>query len=619
MARQRIARAAALCAATAASAAALVCLAVGLAHDGDQARTPPDGHAPALDLTPPEHDAVPTPEALNALDADPDVPDLIELDGLLEEEEVPDELPADLFLSDDGADDATARDTSARAAAEGTLPPLLTQEVPLATVVDAAELTAPLAPRVRCLLAGLAIVEGASVPAELALAVARAAEELAGAPTAAARLHEAARADIEQLGAHGLAEAPAPGRIVLHPSARAAGVELLAALPEVAAEHLGDAALRWWSDFALGGSADAAAIARETAGLRGALLWARERGRHRALLELVQVLSPLLAQGALPAVDERTCYEWASAAAAEMGDGDGQLWAAHQLARVLLAAGEAEWARAQLDEALALSAHLGRLAERREELHALAVLDAQEGDAASAWTLHQEALTLARQVADARGQREELHSLAVLDAQGGRVAEARAGFQAALELAQAAGDLSAERAERHALAVLEARDGRVAEARTGFQAALELARHLGDRRSERTGLHELAALDARAGDVVTARAGFEAALALARELGDSAAESTELQALGFRDLNMGRLREAHTELHEALALARQTEQPILIARALWSCAELDARLGSLDDAREQFLEALALYERLGDPDAHNGYIRLRLRELGHAD
>lgn len=617
MARVHVAHVALAFAWAAVSGAALTSLVAATLRDRDSGRSESQALTPAhvSNEARPDLDDAPVADAST-------VPDLIDLEGLLDFDEAPEELPPDLFLADDDASDAAEASDSqacasplidnASAPPELHMPPLLTQEVPLAHTVDRGGLAALLTPSTRCMLAGLSIVRGASMPAELTLAITRAALELTGAPTSPATLLATCRADIEQLGTLEFAHAPVPGRIALSPTARAAGAELLAALPGLAVEHLGDAALRWWIEFTL--TAD---IAGEEAGVSGALVWARQHDRHRALLELVQALATQPPDNSLE-VDKRTCLEWARDAAATMADGEAHLWAAHLLTSVLVASGESEQARAQLDDALALSTQLGRHLERRAELHALAQLDAREGDADSAWTRHQEALLLAQHSQDTSAQREELHSLAVLDAQGGRVADARAGFEVALDLARATGDVAAERAERHALAVLAAREGRLEEARTGYFAALELARQLGDRRIERSELHELAALDARAGNVDDARAGFEAALALARELGDTAAESTELQALGFRDLNMGRLSQARVELHAALALAIQAEQPLLLARALWSCAELDARLGLVDDACARFQEALALYERLGDPDAHNAYIRLRLRELGLA-
>ncbi|HEX8732013.1 MAG TPA: hypothetical protein VF725_08115 [Ktedonobacterales bacterium] len=428
-------------------------------------------------------------------------------------------------------------------------------------------------------LAGLTLVDGATFPRAVALAVARAAqaEPAAGGAWDADGLPVAAARTLDELIGLGMVEAMAAGRLRLHPQTRQRIVPRLSELGSDAGDALGLAMAGWWLDYARahGGYEGRAGLEAEAAGLMGALTWAHAHGHWRLTLDLAETLGE--AWQAHGRRDEalRT-YAWAVEAANAAGEPRERLWARYQLAVAQTEAGQLPQAREGFAAALALAREVGDAQVVRDGAHALAAVAVRLGDDEQAREGFSEALALARAAEDAAATRDELHGLAILDLRADRLEEARAEYTEALDLARGLGDSGAMYLERYGLALVERAAGDAAQARAGFAAALDLARELGDHGATSDALAYLGALDAQGGDEALARA----------------------------------------ELAEALALAEALTDTRRAARALVGLAEVAAASGQARDASERFELAQALYSRLGDAEAER--VAERMLALGLA-
>ncbi len=436
-----------------------------------------------------------------------------------------------------------------------------------------------LTPQQRRTLVGLTLVDGATFPRSVALAVARAA--LDDTPPAVDDVEEfwrpRAAESLDALIGLGVVEAMAAGRLRLHPQIRQRVAPRLNELPAETQAALGAAMVNWWLVYAREhhGYEGMAGLEAEAAGLIGALTWAHAHGQWRLTLDLAESLGE--AWRAHGRRDEalRICA-WATEAADAEGEPHERLWARYQLAVAQTEAGQLQPARAGFAEALRLARELEDPATIRDAAHALAALAARAGDSEQARAGFAEALRLARELDDPATIRDELHGLAILDAQSGLLDEARAEYSEALDLARTLGDAWAIALESYGLALVEMRAGRLDVARVGFIETLELARALGDTTASMDALANLGALDAQRGEI-----------ALARD-----------------------------ELEQGLALAEQQRDERRAARALVWLAEVEAASGAKPAASERFHQARALYERLGDDEAQR--VTERMRALGYA-
>jgi len=423
-----------------------------------------------------------------------------------------------------------------------------------------------LSPQQQRTLAGLALVNGATFPRSVALAVAHVALDdaaHAGADATESWRWQAAQS-LDALIGLGLVEAMAAGRLRLHPQTRQRVAQRLAALDPDTRDTLGAAMADWWLEYARGhrGYEGLAGLEAEAAGLMGALTWAHAHSHWRMTLDLAESLGE--AWRAHGRRDEalRT-YSWAVEAADAEGQPRERHWARYQLALAQAEASQFAQARAGFDVALRLARELDDPVAIRDGAHALASLDARLGDTTQARQEFTEALRLARELDDPATIRDELHGLAVLDAQAGQLDEARAEYSEALALARSLNDPWFIYLETYGLALVEARAGALEQARAGFLDALEQARELGDRGARMDVLISLGALDAQRGTPDLAR----------------------------------------DALAQALSLAEEARDPRRAARTLVWLAEIEAASGAIPAASERLQQAHALYERLGDPEA----------------
>lgn len=166
----------------------------------------------------------------------------------------------------------------------------------------------------RRLLAGLALVDGATFPRGVALALAGA--EIVGADES---WREEAAAALDALIGLRLVDALAAGRLRLHPMIRRYAATRLHELPEDLRETLGAAMAAWWLDYARAHQGQIAALATEATGIMGAITWAHARERHHTLLDLTRaVISSGRARWR--SADERHILPWAVEAARALGD-----------------------------------------------------------------------------------------------------------------------------------------------------------------------------------------------------------------------------------------------------------------------------------------------------------
>ncbi|HEY8325722.1 MAG TPA: tetratricopeptide repeat protein [Ktedonobacterales bacterium] len=448
-------------------------------------------------------------------------------------------------------------------------------------------------------LLGLTLIDGATFPRAVALAVARIAIEADTAPTEeeaadgesspqpARRAQDvtegwraAAAQTLDALIGVGAVEAVAAGRLRLHPQTRQRLAPRLEDEPASVQEALGQAMAGWWLAYARdhSGYEGRAGLEAEAAGLMGALTWSHAHGHARLTLDLAESLGE--AWRAHGRRDEALrIASWAADAADTEGQPSERLWARYQLAVAQTEAGKLAPARAGFAEALRIARELDDRLAIRDGAHALAALAARLGDAKQARAGFTEALGLARQMQDAVAIRDELHGLAILDTQAGALDAALAEYDEALTLARALGDPSAIALELHGLALVRMRQG-----------AVEVA-----------------------------RASFDEALWLARELGDRSAQFDVLSSLGALDAQQGATERAREELQQALALSQQLRDARRAARGLVWLGEVEAASGSAAAAIECFQQAHALYERLGDAEAARVTERLNtLRDAASA-
>lgn len=424
-------------------------------------------------------------------------------------------------------------------------------------------------------LAGLTLVEGATFPRSVALAVARVA--LDEAPDAAESWRQRAAQLLDALIGLGVVEAMAAGRLRLHPQTRQRIAPRLREMEPAMRDALGAAVADWWLGYARGhqGYEGLPGLEAEAAGLMGALTWAHAHGHWRRTLDLAESLGE--AWRAHGRRDEalRIC-SWAAEAADAEGQPRERLWARYQLAVAQTEAGQLAQARDGFAVALQLARDLEDPLAIRDGAHALAALAARAGDTEQARAGFSEALALARELDDPATMRDELHGLAILDAQAGALDEARTEYAEALDLARSLGDPWAIYLEAYGLALVEMRAGALEQARVNFSEALERASELGETTAATDALLSLGALDAQRGETDLGRA----------------------------------------ELEQALEQAEQAHDARRAARALVWLAEIEAATGATPAASERFQRARSLYERLGDAEAER--VRERMHALGYA-
>ena len=448
------------------------------------------------------------------------------------------------------------------------------------------------------LFAGLSLQAGASFPREVALAVAKTAQETTAPATAAPD----PAGDLGTLVNYALVEAlPGGQRLRLHLLLREFSEHKLGTYTQAEHERLGDTLVAYWLDYArVHPSYEGMdALEAEAEGLMGMLAWAHKQARHREVLGLAHALEKAWEIRGRRA-EQLLMYRCAEQAAKALGDLEELQWAIHHSATMEHYRGHREEARAGYERSLGLARQLGKLVAEQEEIHDLALLDRESGRPAEAREGFEMALNLARQLHDKHAEQAELRQIAILDEKSGDLTKAREMYEKALALARELGDPVDEYNLIYDLAVLDGTIGRNPEGRAGYERALAMARQLDDAEMERQGLHALALLDGQVGRFYEARSGYERALAMARQLGDLAAEREEIHGLAVIDYRTGQFSEAQAGYEQALALARQLGDPAAEAYELLDLGDVLMQQGELTRGRKMMMESLALNEQLGN-------------------
>ena len=214
------------------------------------------------------------------------------------------------------------------------------------------------------LLAGLALVDGATFPRGVALAVAGAALRApscgdAGEDSPSEAWREEAAAALDALIGLRLVDALAAGRLRLHPIIRQYAATRLRTAPEDTRDTLGAAMADWWLTHARAHvGKGAAALEAEAAGVLGAITWAHARGRRRILLDLARAATSM-GRARWASADERHILLWSAEAARALDNPTELGLALRNLARFYSRAGQTEEARSAFDEARRLTSEPG--------------------------------------------------------------------------------------------------------------------------------------------------------------------------------------------------------------------------------------------------------------------
>lgn len=340
------------------------------------------------------------------------------------------------------------------------------------------------------LFAGMGLFSETGFPCEAACALADAITGDDDSEEATVDSHDAGDSQdlVEVLLGAGLVEPLAGELLHLNPPLRAYARYQLVRLQQQIQDRLGEAMLAFWTTYAQAhlGPEGMDALEAEAPGLIGAIQWAYEQRRWKAVLDLAFALNPAWhARGRR--ADEEQFRPWAVEAARELGDWEALRFMLHELAVLDAETGNYRQARSNYLEALPLAHQLHDKAAIQAELHGLAVLDFKahrrdhdhRSEAKKTRELVQggleTALELARELDDKARIQTELHSLALLDADDGNSQRARERYVEALALARERKDIGSQSWELQALASLDMHRGQMHDARSKLASALVFA------------------------------------------------------------------------------------------------------------------------------------------------
>lgn len=340
----------------------------------------------------------------------------------------------------------------------------------------------------------------------------------------------------------------------------------------------------------------------ELSNLLAAASYAGRDHRPSYAVLLARILNRHLRTRARYAEAERLDRQ-AVAAAAELGDHDGQLHALRGLASALFQTGRNPEAQREFQRSLDLARETGMLAHEGTALRGLGAIHADAGRVDLARTCFSQALDAARRSGDRNGERHAELSLGNLGVLTGDLTSAGNGFRRALEVSAELGDRSGQAEALGSLGVVHRRTGDDDRSLGYYQQELILGRHIGDRNAEIQALHGLGLLHERAGDHKRALRCHHDALDLARAAGARRWEFEVRHGIGRVLTAQRRYAAAFGEHEAALELAGEVGTPNGQARVLQSLGATQLALGRPDLARKHWEEALRIFTELGAPQA----------------
>jgi tetratricopeptide (TPR) repeat protein len=258
---------------------------------------------------------------------------------------------------------------------------------------------------------------------------------------------------------------------------------------------------------------------------------------------------------------------------------------------------------AHLTEAIALSGHARRTAERADDPSALAHALRQLGAAYSrmsqfdlAVECQRGSLAQSRRADDLVSEALALLGLGVALSHLGRAHDAMEHTRAAIAVATKAEDALGEAIAFNNLSVYEQQQGRYTDAGQHQREALTRFRDLDAPSFQANALTNLGVIETKLGHFEAAAGYFDESLAILRKLSTPIVEAHTLDKLGSLLLRLGDAPAAVAKLHQALELFRRVGVPAAEAGSLNGLGEAARHLGRFDQALNHHRQALAIAE-----------------------
>jgi tetratricopeptide (TPR) repeat protein/serine/threonine protein kinase len=249
-------------------------------------------------------------------------------------------------------------------------------------------------------------------------------------------------------------------------------------------------------------------------------------------------------------------------------------------------AGDADGARASLEQAQALAAELN-VGVDSEVTQAIRDLKAVLGDCA-----HEDATDEERGLALVEVAR--LRELGTIARDQGKAAEALINFQDALALSRQHGDRQEEAKSLGALATVYLDQGKPSRAGAMYEQAVAIHREMGNKSSEGRVLGLLAAMMEAQGDTAGAIQLYEQTLALHRAVGDQYHVGITLGNMGNAYRSQGDFERAFEFQESALAMHRSLNSQFGEGIVLGNLGDTLVCLGRVAEAEEAFREAISI-------------------------
>lgn len=271
------------------------------------------------------------------------------------------------------------------------------------------------------------------------------------------------------------------------------------------------------------------------------------------------------------------------------------------LAWTTFSAGQAEQARAPLDQALAMARQHGLRAGEARALSQLGLVDWQTGRYEAAEALLMSALPALQETGALRREQDVLNNLGLVAKARGQFSQAVAYYERAYAIAHRIGDRSGEATLLNNMGSAWLAAGDFPRAALKAERAARIWATLNEPSQLGAALCNRAEAHRELGQYAAAQATGEQALALLRASGQRRVEATVLENLGRVAMAMGDSPRAMQTLQTALALAREIGLRAIEASTRMDLGRLHTRLGERAAADDALQAAARLMAELGDP------------------
>jgi tetratricopeptide (TPR) repeat protein len=262
--------------------------------------------------------------------------------------------------------------------------------------------------------------------------------------------------------------------------------------------------------------------------------------------------------------------------------------------RVQHLAGQAEAAKASLDQAQGIAADLG-FSEDSEVMRAVRSTTELLGEGG----LPGSDKDLGEEVEQATLEADRWVELGNVEHSQANLVEASECYRAAFEISHKHRYRKGEGAALLGLALVHRDQGSFDEAIAQFDRAIEIHIECGNRRLEGTGLGNLGTVHHKLGNLEEAIDYYERAIEIHREIGNRRDEGTVLGTLGLAYRTLGRLDEAIGQFRCALRIHREIGNRRSEAIVLGNLGSAHIAQGELDDALEHLELAIHICREIG--------------------